>query len=84
MQIISYSRTAQVAYQDLPRLHQDEAASELIDSGEERHRNGRVYLYDKFRIGTEMKSRYLGEGKDELRARLAKGSGFEPSDGRVA
>jgi hypothetical protein len=72
MSIRSYSRTAQVAYQDLLRLHQDEAASELIGSVEERHRNGRIYLYDKFRIGTEMRSRYLGEGSDELRARLAK------------
>ena len=72
MTITSYSRTAQVAYQDLLRLHRDEAASVLIGSVEERHRNGRVYLYDKFRIGTQMKSRYLGEGSDELRARLAK------------
>ena len=72
MRITSYSRTAQVAYQDLLRLHQDEAASEVVGSVEERHRNGRVYLYDKFRLGTEMRSRYLGEGTDELRARLAK------------
>ena len=72
MNIRSYSRMAQVAYQDLLRLHQDEVASVLIGSIEERHRNGRVYLYDKFRIGTEMRSRYLGEGSDALRARLAK------------
>lgn len=77
MRITSYSRTAQVAYQDLLRLHQDEAASELIGSVEERHRNGRVYLYDKFRIGTEMKSRYLGEGSDSLRARLAKAASLK-------
>lgn len=72
MPIISHSRAAQVAYQDLLRLHQDETASELIGSIEERTRNGRVYLYDRFRIGTEMKSRYLGEGTPELRARLAR------------
>ena len=71
MTITSYSRTAQVAYQDLLRLHKDEAASVLIGSVEARHRNGRVYIYDKFRIGTQMKSRYLGEGSNELRARLA-------------
>ncbi len=59
------------------RLHQDEAASDLIGSVEERHRNGRVYLYDKFRIGTEMKSRYLGEGSDALRARLAKAASLK-------
>jgi hypothetical protein len=72
MTIVSHSRSAQVAYQDLLRLHLDETASELIGSIEERHRAGRVYLYDKFRIGTEMKSRYLGEGTADLRARLAK------------
>ncbi|MFQ8433154.1 hypothetical protein [Amaricoccus sp. W119] len=67
MTIISHSRAAQVAYQDLLRLHLDDTASELIGSVEERSRNGRSYLYDKFRIGTEMKSRYLGEGTPELR-----------------
>ncbi|MBD9529736.1 GSU2403 family nucleotidyltransferase fold protein [Paracoccus sp. PAR01] len=70
MTITSHSRAAQVAYQDLLRLHLDETASELIGSIEERPRNGRTYLYDKFRIGTEMKSRYLGEDTPELRARL--------------
>lgn len=70
--VISHSRAAQVAYQDLLRLHLDEAASDLLGSIEERQRNGRSYLYDRFRIGTEMKSRYLGEGTPELRARLAK------------
>ena len=72
MDIISHSRTAQVVHQDLLRLHLDELASELIGSIEERSRNGRVYLYDKFRIGTEIKSRYLGEGTPELRARLSR------------
>lgn len=70
--ILSLSRAAQVAYQDLLRLHLDETASELIGTIEERHRGGRSYLYDRFRIGSEMKSRYLGEGSEALRARLAK------------
>lgn len=72
MAIASHSRAAQVAYQELLRLHLDEGASELVGSVEERKRNGRVYLYDKFRIGTEMKSRYLGEATPELRDRLAR------------
>lgn len=72
MDIPSHSRAAQVAYQDLLRLHLDEAGSGLLGSIEERHRNGRTYLYDRFRIGTEMKSRYLGEDRPELRARLAR------------
>ncbi|MCR9152349.1 MAG: GSU2403 family nucleotidyltransferase fold protein [Rhodobacteraceae bacterium] len=70
MEIIAHSRTASTAYQDLLRLHLDEAASGLIGSVEERHRNGRTYLYERYRIGTEMKSRYLGEDRPELRARL--------------
>jgi hypothetical protein len=72
MTIQSHSRAAQVAYQDLLRLHLDETASALIGTVEERVRNGRSYLYDRFRLGTEMKSRYLGEGTPELRARLAR------------
>ncbi|NVK60564.1 MAG: hypothetical protein HWE37_10885 [Rhodobacteraceae bacterium] len=72
MDPISHSRAAQVAYQDLLRMHLDEAASEIIGSIEERRRNGRTYLYDRFRIGTEMKSRYLGEDSPELRDRLAR------------
>ncbi|MEO4042749.1 GSU2403 family nucleotidyltransferase fold protein [Hoeflea sp. CAU 1731] len=70
MEIIAQSRAAVVAYQDLLRLHLDEKASSLVGTVEERQRNGRTYLYDRFRIGTEMKSRYLGEDKPELRARL--------------
>ena len=53
-------------------MHLDEAASEIVGSIEERHRNGRTYLYDRFRIGIEMKSRYLGEDSPDLRDRLAR------------
>ena len=55
MSATSHSRAAQVAYQDLLRLHLDETASELIGSVEERVRGGRHYLYDKFRIGRNEK-----------------------------
>lgn len=72
MSITSHSRAAQVAYQDLLRLHLDEVVSGVVGSIEERVRGGRTYLYDKFRIGTAMKSRYLGEGTPELRARVAR------------
>lgn len=70
MKPISHSRAAVVAYQDLLRLHLDEQASNLTGSIEERHRNGRTYLYERFRLGTEMISRYLGEATPELRNRL--------------
>jgi hypothetical protein len=81
MDAVSHSRAAQVAYQDLLRLHLDEGASMLVGSIEERHRNGRTYLYDKFRIGTEMKSRYLGEGTPELRARLTRATDLKAQAG---
>lgn len=72
MDPISHSRAAQVTYQDLLRMHLDEAASDVIGSIETRQRNGRTYLYDRFRIGTQMKSRYLGEDSPALRDRLAR------------
>lgn len=43
MTVTSQSRTAQVAYQDLLRLHLDETASELVGSIEERHRKRCTY-----------------------------------------
>lgn len=75
-----HSRAALVAYQDLLRLHLDEAASGLIGSVEERQRGGRSYLYDKFRLGTEMRSRYLGEGTPELRARLERAAALKAAE----
>ncbi|WP_347309644.1 nucleotidyltransferase family protein [Defluviimonas sp. SAOS-178_SWC] len=72
MEIVAHSRPALVAYQDLLRLHLDERAAGFTGSIEERTRNGRTYLYERFRLGTEMQSRYLGEDTPELRARLEK------------
>ena len=54
-----------------------EAASGIVGSIEERYANGRPYLYDKFRIGIEMKSRYLGDDTPDLRARIARSAGFK-------
>lgn len=70
MTFISHTRTAQAAYLDLLRLHLDEAASDVVGTIEERKRGERVYLYDKFRIGTAIKSRYIGEATPQLRARI--------------
>ncbi len=70
MEITAHSRSAVVAYQDLLRLHLGERASNLVGTIEERQRNGRIYLYKRFRIGNQMMSWYLGEDKPELRARL--------------
>lgn len=72
MDLVSHSRAAHVAYQDLLRLNLDDRAAALIGTIEERHRGDRTYLYEKFRIGTAMHSRYLGEDKPDLRERLAR------------
>lgn len=72
MTFTSHSRSAQAAYHDLLRLHLDEQAAGILGTIEERKHGTRTYLYDRFRIGTEMKTRYLGEDKPELRARLEK------------
>lgn len=71
MPITSHSRIAVTVYQDLLRLHLDDRASTLLGTVEARERNGRVYLYERFRLGSEMRSRYLGEDSEALRARLA-------------
>ena len=68
----SLSRTAQAAYGDLLRLHLDEAVPEILGAIEERRRGPRTYLYDQYRLGTEIRKRYLGEDTPELRARIAR------------
>jgi hypothetical protein len=65
---VAQSRAAVVPYQDLLRLHLDERASRLIGAIGKRKRNGRTYLYETFRIGTVMVSRYLGDAKPGRRA----------------
>ena len=77
MEIVAHSRPAVVAYQDLLRLHLDERAASLIGTIEARQRNGRTYLYERFRLGTEMMSRYLGEDKPALRARLERAAALK-------
>ncbi|GEM_PF-6920764 len=53
-------------------MHLDEVAPKVVGSIEEWQRIGRTYLYDRFRIGTEMKARCLGEVSPNLRDRLAR------------
>ncbi len=72
MTIDSLSRMAQAAYQDLLRLHLDEGVAGIVGSVEARERNGRIYLYDRYRLGSQMMSRYLGLDAPELRDRLAR------------
>lgn len=65
-----HSPIAYAAYHDLLRALRDEAAGDLRGSPTRVARNGRVYWYDSFRVGTDVRKRYIGEDSPELRARL--------------
>ncbi|MEQ1941385.1 GSU2403 family nucleotidyltransferase fold protein [Mesorhizobium sp. VNQ89] len=65
-----HSATAQAAYIDLVSLLLDEAIAEIRGSPTPRERAGRIYWYDRYRIGTETHERYLGEDSPALRDRI--------------
>lgn len=67
-----HSATAHAAYHDLLRSLQDEMVSGLRGAPTEVRRNGRVYWYDSYRIGSDVRKRYIGEDSDELRQRFAR------------
>lgn len=70
MEIRYHSPTAQAAYHDLLSLLLDEAVSEIRGSPVLKEREGKAYWYDHYRIGTDVKDRYLGEDTEALRARI--------------
>lgn len=70
--IAYHSRNAVVAYHDLRRVLLEEDASAFRGTVEVRERNGRHYLYERYRIGTDMKARYVGEATPELMERVAR------------
>lgn len=61
MEIRRHSHTAEAAYHDLVSLLLDEAVSDIFGSCTLREIRGKGYWYDRYRIGTEIKERYLGE-----------------------
>ncbi len=67
-----HSQTAQAAYHDLVSLLLDEATSDIRGAPTPRQRNGRTYWYDRYRIGSDTRERYLGEETPELLDRLAR------------
>jgi len=70
MDIRYHSPVAQAAYHDLLSLLLDEAVSEIRGSPKLKERDGRAYWYDHYRLGTDVRDRYLGEDKPALRARI--------------
>ena len=65
-----HSSLAHAAYHDLLRSLKDESIGELRGSPTRVQRNGRVYWYDSFRVGSEVRKRYIGEDNPELSARI--------------
>jgi hypothetical protein len=69
-EIRRHSHTAQAAYHDLVSLLLDDAVSDMRGTPTRRERGDRAYWYDRYRVGTETKERYLGEDTSDLRARI--------------
>ena len=67
-----HSTVAHAAWHDLLRSLQDEAVSDLRGTPTRVERNGRVYWYDSYRIGSDVRKAYVGEDSEELRARFAR------------
>ena len=70
METRRHSHTAQAAYHDLLSLLLDEAVSDIIGSPTLREIKGRRYWYDRYRIGAQIKERYLGEDRPDLHERI--------------
>lgn len=66
-----HSQVAQAAYHDLVSLLLDEAVTELRGAPTARQIKGKTYWYDRYRIGTDIHERYLGEETPDLLNRLA-------------
>lgn len=66
------SAIAHAAYVDLRTALIDEAASEIIGTPRLEQRRGKSYWYDMYRIGSEVRKRYLGEDTLEMADRIAR------------
>jgi len=70
MEFARHSPTAISAYHDLVALLLDDAVTEMRGTPTLRKIGNRRYWYDRYRVGTGIKERYLGEDNAELRKRL--------------
>ena len=66
----SHSALAHAAYHDLLRSLRDEGLRDLRGTPTRVMRGGRGYWYDSFRVGTEVRKRYLGEDSPDMAARM--------------
>lgn len=73
--IARHSPIAHAAYHDLLRSLEDEAVSDLRGTPTRVERKGRVYWYDSYRVGSDVRKTYIGEDGEALRERLARLAG---------
>uniref|UniRef100_UPI003AECA39B nucleotidyltransferase family protein n=1 Tax=Paracoccus sp. T5 TaxID=3402161 RepID=UPI003AECA39B len=71
MMPLRHSSLAHAAYHDLLRSLRDEGLRDLRGTPTLVTRNGRGYWYDSFRVGTEVRKRYLGEDSPDMAAHMA-------------
>ncbi|MHA3979129.1 nucleotidyltransferase family protein [Halovulum sp. GXIMD14794] len=65
-----HSAIGMAAWTDLLRMLKDDAVSGIIGTPRLKTVRGRGYWYDRYRLGTEVVDRYIGEDTAELRDRL--------------
>lgn len=65
-----HSPLAHSAYHDLLRLVQGDRVADLRGTPTRVARGGKVYWYDSFRIGSEVRKTYIGEDGPDLSARI--------------
>lgn len=65
-----HSAVAHAAYHDLLAALQDEAAAEFRGAPTRVERRGRAYWYDTYRVGSDVRKRYIGEDSPELQDRI--------------
>jgi hypothetical protein len=68
----NHSILANAVYQDLMRNLLDDAVGDLQGTPTKVHRGDKTYWYDSYRIGSTVRTAYIGEDTESLRQRLAK------------
>lgn len=66
------SSIAHAAYLDLRTALEDEQTSEIIGTPRLERRGGKSYWYDMYRVGSDVRKRYIGEDTPEMAERIAR------------
>ena len=65
-----HSPISHAAYHDLLRSLLDETVAGMRGTPTRVIRKGKIYWYDTYRVGTDVRKRYIGEDTETLRARI--------------